>query len=198
MPTPPPQHHPAQDDTQDDVRYHGYHHGSSGAGMIAVEDAEGNTIGVVRHVVVDSPTGLSWGFVGAGPADTARSVLLAALDEDAHHRAGCHQHGPDRVYGLRSGLPAPSLPALHDRPRGQLGRAVVHHPTTGSGLARRPPSRLTQTSYARNPQPHPWRSHGLCSGHPPSCRHHIGRIHTHSLPILAPCMWLLATCRWFS
>ncbi len=45
---------------QGDVRYPGYHHGTSGAGMIAVEDAEGNTIGGVRHVVVDSPTGLSW------------------------------------------------------------------------------------------------------------------------------------------
>ncbi len=92
MRTPPP-HHPAldgiQDGTQDDVRYHGYHHGSSGAGMIAVEDAEGNTIGVVRHVVVDSPTELSWGFVGSGPADTARSVLLAALDEDARCPTCC-------------------------------------------------------------------------------------------------------------
>ncbi len=123
-------------------------------------------------------------------------LLRHRVRHRGHHRAGCHQHGPDRVYGLRSGPPAPSLPALHDRPRGQLGRAVVHHPTTGSGLARRPPSRLTQTSYARNSQPHPWRSHGLCSGHPPSCRHHMSRIHTHSLPILAPCMWLLATCRW--
>jgi hypothetical protein len=44
---------------QGDMRYHGYHHGTSGVGMIAVEDAEGNTLGVVHHVVVDSPTGLS-------------------------------------------------------------------------------------------------------------------------------------------
>jgi len=47
---------------QGDMRYHGYHHGTSGVGMIAIEDAEGNTIGVVHHVVVDSPTGLSWGW----------------------------------------------------------------------------------------------------------------------------------------
>ena len=176
--------------------------------MIAVEDAEGNTIGVVRHVVVDSPTGLSWGFVGSGPADTARSVLLSALDEDARCRTCCGtgyvtadtigpgatSTAPIACTYCDRGYRQPSLPALHDRPRGQLGRAVVHYPTTGSGLARRPPSRLTQTSYARNPQPHPWRSHGLCSRHSPSCRHHAGRIRTHSVLILAPCMWLLVTC----
>ncbi len=32
------------------MRYHGYHHGTSGVGMIAVEDAEGNTIGLGREL----------------------------------------------------------------------------------------------------------------------------------------------------
>jgi len=74
---------------QGDVRYPGYHHGTSGAGMIAVEDAEGNTIGVVRHVVVDSPTGLSWASSDPGlrtlpaaccspPSTRTRGVGLAA------------------------------------------------------------------------------------------------------------------------
>lgn len=32
----------------------------------------------VRHVAVASPVGLSWGYIGAGPADTARSLLADA------------------------------------------------------------------------------------------------------------------------
>ncbi len=31
----------------------------------------------VPHVIVDSPVGLAWGFAGNGPADTARSILVA-------------------------------------------------------------------------------------------------------------------------
>jgi len=105
---------------QGDMRYHGYHHGTSGVGMIAVEDAEGNTLGVVHHVVVDSPTGLSWGFVGSGPADTARSVLLAALDEDARCQT-CHGTGyltADNADTIRRSAASTARTACTDCDRG--------------------------------------------------------------------------------
>ena len=35
----------------------------------------------VPHVPRHSPTGIEWGYVGSGPADLARSVLLALTDE---------------------------------------------------------------------------------------------------------------------
>ena len=41
------------------------------------------------HVVRHSPTGPEWGYHGSGPADCARSVLLALTDEttaDAHYQ----------------------------------------------------------------------------------------------------------------
>ena len=213
MRTPPPSH-PAQDGMQGDVRYHGYHHGTSGAGMIDVEDAEGITIGVVRHVVVDSPTGLSWASSDPGlrtlpaaccspPSTRTRGVGLAAAPGTS-----------PRTTPTPSGRVPPARP--RSRVRTAIG-ATGTCPTgssrlttwpTGASSGASPDNRFwpgspptvaaDSTSYARNPQPHPWRSHRLCSRHPPSCSHHAGRIHPHSLPILDPCMWLLATCCWFS
>ena len=67
------------DNSADDVIYHGYHHGSAGAGVVAVETEQGDQLGLLRHVIWHSPTGLSWGYQGSGPADLARSLLIAAL-----------------------------------------------------------------------------------------------------------------------
>ena len=42
------------------------------------------------HAVRHSPTGMEWGYAGSGPADLARSVLLAFTDEataEAHYHA---------------------------------------------------------------------------------------------------------------
>ena len=40
----------------------------------------------VDHVVRHSPTGIEWGYSGSGPADLARSVLLALTDEETADR----------------------------------------------------------------------------------------------------------------
>lgn len=37
--------------------------------------------GDVPHLPLRSPTGMRWGYGGSGPADTARSLLLYALDD---------------------------------------------------------------------------------------------------------------------
>lgn len=67
---------------EEEVWYHGIGSGPEGR-AVAVEDADGNPSGVLRHVVRHSPSGMSWGYQGSGPADTARSLLIAALGEDA-------------------------------------------------------------------------------------------------------------------
>jgi hypothetical protein len=70
-------------DTQDvvEVYYRGYIN-ESGGRVIATETPDGETVGVLRHYVKHSPDGFSWGFAGSGPADTARSLLLAALADN--------------------------------------------------------------------------------------------------------------------
>ena len=66
----------------DEVVYHGYRLSGDGS-VIAVECPTGEHIRMLRHVVRHSPSGLSWGYLGSGPCDTARSLLLDALGEDA-------------------------------------------------------------------------------------------------------------------
>ena len=52
-------------------------------------DADGTARMTCPHTVRHSPTGPEWGYGGSGPADCARSVLLALADEataDAHYQ----------------------------------------------------------------------------------------------------------------
>ena len=52
-------------------------------------DADGTARMSCPHVVRHSPSGPEWGYGGSGPADCARSVLLALTDEataDAHYQ----------------------------------------------------------------------------------------------------------------
>ena len=65
-----------------EVVYHGYR-SAAGSPVVAVETAAGKHLGVLMHVVQHSPSGLNWGYQGSGPCDTARSLLLAALGDDA-------------------------------------------------------------------------------------------------------------------
>jgi hypothetical protein len=70
-------------ETAVDVVYRGSHDGPAGAGAVTFEATDGSASGVLRHVVRHSPTGFSWGYSGSGPADLARSLLIAALGDDA-------------------------------------------------------------------------------------------------------------------
>lgn len=56
---------------------------ASGDPVIIKEDRNGHPTGTVRHLPKHSPTGMNWGYAGSGPADTARSLLIEALGEDA-------------------------------------------------------------------------------------------------------------------
>jgi hypothetical protein len=64
------------------VTYHGYWSENDGS-MISVEDGRGTQIGVVQHLPKHSPTGMNWGYRGSGPADAARSLLIATLGDEA-------------------------------------------------------------------------------------------------------------------
>ena len=53
-------------------------------------DADGTARMTCPHAVRHSPSGPEWGYLGSGPADCARSVLLALTDEataEAHYQA---------------------------------------------------------------------------------------------------------------
>ena len=62
--------------------YHGLWR-ENGCCEIAAEDEDGHRVGIVRHVPKSSPTGMNWGYAGSGPDDTARSLLIEVLGEDA-------------------------------------------------------------------------------------------------------------------
>jgi hypothetical protein len=69
-------------DPEPDVIYKGSHRGSSGPGPVWLERPDGELIGALRHVVHHSPSGLSWGYGGSGPADLARSILIDACPDE--------------------------------------------------------------------------------------------------------------------
>ena len=71
------------DNSVDEVVYHGYHRSSAGVSVVAIETERGQQLGLLHHVVRYSPTGLNWGYQGSGPADLARSLLIAALGDHA-------------------------------------------------------------------------------------------------------------------
>ncbi|MER6514779.1 DUF6166 domain-containing protein [Nonomuraea sp. NPDC001636] len=68
--------------TAPEVIYHGYRR-EVGDSSIAIETPGGEQIGVVGHLPKHSPTGIGWGYHGSGAADCARSLLIAALGDDA-------------------------------------------------------------------------------------------------------------------
>jgi len=51
--------------------------------VIVVESEDGELIGAIQHVPQHSHTGMNWGYAGAGPRDTARSLLIDVLGSDA-------------------------------------------------------------------------------------------------------------------
>ena len=71
--------------TTGDVIYRGRSTGDVRSSyVIEIYGRTGEMLGVVGHVVKHSPTGMSWGYVGSGPSDAARSLLIAVLGDDAN------------------------------------------------------------------------------------------------------------------
>lgn len=52
-----------------------------GDGRVTVHTLAGDEIGPLQHHVRHSPTGFNWGYLGSGPADLARCLLIDALGD---------------------------------------------------------------------------------------------------------------------
>ena len=62
------------------VSYRGYR---TAEGAQVILEVDGRLLGPLNHIVRHSPTGMTWGYAGSGPADLARSLLVDALGEAA-------------------------------------------------------------------------------------------------------------------
>ena len=86
--------------------FRGFRNRPADSAVVLVVEA-GEVVGPLVHVVRYSPTGLNWGYDGAGPRDLARSLLAAVLGEEAAcpvcrgTTSGCHAC----TDGLRPDLP---------------------------------------------------------------------------------------------
>ncbi|SPX88402.1 DUF6166 domain-containing protein [Mycobacterium xenopi] len=66
-----------------EISYRGYGPYCPAGGRLVVIEIDGEVIGPLPHAVKHSPTGMTWGYCGSGPADLARSLLIHALGDDA-------------------------------------------------------------------------------------------------------------------
>ena len=56
---------------------------SSGRALVVLETSDGQPLGPLPHYVRESPDGYGWGYIGSGPTDLARSILIAVLGDNA-------------------------------------------------------------------------------------------------------------------
>lgn len=66
--------------------YRGDATSTAGPHAVIIETDGHEPLGLLVHVPKHSPTGFSWGYAGSGPADLARSLLIAVLGDDARCR----------------------------------------------------------------------------------------------------------------
>lgn len=97
-----------------DVVYRGHGNDNPAGGrLVTIETPDGTVIGTLRHIVKHSPTGYTWGYSGSGPADLARSLLVAALGDD---EAKCPTCGGTRrvTYDVERDDEVRYDPEMHD------------------------------------------------------------------------------------
>ena len=88
-------------------------HGDPLGRLVTVLDPSGQTLGLLPHWVKHSPDGFAWGYAGSGPAELARSVLIAVLGE---HARCVTCAGTGRIaYDETTGAPAPPDPDQPDQ-----------------------------------------------------------------------------------
>jgi len=64
--------------------YRGFNEGGNTASPHLITVTDGLNERLLEHHVKHSPTGLSWGYAGSGPADLARSILWDYFGEEPH------------------------------------------------------------------------------------------------------------------
>lgn len=118
----------------DQTWYHGLRRPGSTA-VVAVVDDQGQQIRLLRHHVRHSPDGFEWGYLGSGPAELARCILLDALDDP--HCPTCH--GTHKI-----------TPNASDQASDQAGeQAVPCYDCDSSGLAAVPYQQFKEEVVAR-------------------------------------------------
>lgn len=65
------------------ITYRGHGNTTAAGGRLVTVERGEQVVGPLRHIVRHSPTGMSWGYGGSGPADLARSLLIDALGDQS-------------------------------------------------------------------------------------------------------------------
>lgn len=100
---PPPGPRPPTIAPEDDVTFRGLP-ADGGGRLVFVEDAGGQTLGLLTHYVRFSVDGFAWGYHGSGPSELARCLLIAVLGP----AAACRQCGGTGERSTPSTEPAPA------------------------------------------------------------------------------------------
>ncbi|EUA09619.1 hypothetical protein I553_3703 [Mycobacterium xenopi 4042] len=141
-----------------EISYRGYGPYCPAGGRLVVIEIDGEVIGPLPHAVKHSPTGMTWGYCGSGPADLARSLLIHALGDDARCTV-CEGTG-EVVYDITTDREIPSRHAdlEHLNPGESDGQAAIQSPwsanTASEALPSCPPriSDSNSTSSANLPE----------------------------------------------
>jgi hypothetical protein len=88
------------------VVYRGYGPDNPAGSRLVVIEIDGEVTGPLPHQIKHSPSGLSWGYHGSGPADLARSLLIHVLG-GAARCVVCEGTG-EVVYDVSTGREIPS------------------------------------------------------------------------------------------
>ena len=102
-----------------EVVYHGYGNDNAAGGRLVMIEISGETYPLPHHAK-HSPTGMSWGYHGSGPADLARSLLIHALG-DAASCPIC-EGTEDVVYDVEADADVPARIAIADPDATASGR----------------------------------------------------------------------------
>ena len=78
---------------------------SSSEALVLLETFDGEPLGPLPHYSKDSPEGYGWGYIGTGPSDLARSILVAVLGHGARCNT-CDGTGQTREHADDGGEPA--------------------------------------------------------------------------------------------
>ena len=111
------------------VSYRGYRPDNLAGGRLVVIEINGEVNGPLPHQIKHSPSGFSWGYLGSGPADLARSLLIDALGT-ASACTVCEGTG-EVVYDAMRGNEVPARAAESAGPEGWAGSQVRYSETMG-------------------------------------------------------------------
>ena len=124
---------------------------SSGEALVLLETFDGELLGPLPHYGKDSPEGYGWGYIGTGPSDLARSILVAVLGRDARCNT-CEGTGQTREHAGGGADTAETA--------GRARTGVIHCDRCTGGIYTPWIDRFRREYVARWPIDQPWRIAG--------------------------------------